>query len=64
MKTGMLLGLAVGMVAGAAITCNSQKARQMMTGAQEQIKNKFNSGSGNCACAEQDAQSGGENGQN
>ena len=41
MKNSMFLGLALGMVAGACLASNSQKTRQMVSGAQEQIKSKL-----------------------
>ncbi len=54
MKNGMIVGLAVGMVAGACIASNSKKARQAVTGAQEQIKSKL--------CPQQDEFQNSENG--
>lgn len=57
MKNTLFVGLAIGMVAGACIASNSYKARQVVTGAQEQIKNKL--------CPAQDnGASESENGQN
>ena len=41
MKNAMLVGLAIGMAAGACLASNSQKTRQAVTNAQEQIKNKL-----------------------
>ena len=48
MKNAMFVGLAVGMIAGACLPSNSQKARQAVTGAQEQIKNKLCPQQQNC----------------
>lgn len=41
MKNAMFVGLAVGMAAGAYLAGNCPKVRQVVTGAQEQIKSKF-----------------------
>lgn len=52
MKNAMFVGLAVGMLAGACLASNSQKTRQAVTSAQEQIKNKL--------CPQQEDGMGGE----
>ena len=41
MKNSMFVGLAIGMVAGACLASNSKKTRQVVTGAQDQIKSKL-----------------------
>ena len=41
MKNSMFVGLAIGMVAGACLASNSKKTRDVVTGAQEQIKSKL-----------------------
>lgn len=55
MKNSMFVGLAIGLVTGACIASNSKKTRQMVTGAQDQIKNKL--------CPQQDEFQSCENGQ-
>ena len=41
MNYSMFVGLAIGMVAGACLASNSKKTRQVVTGAQDQIKSKL-----------------------
>ena len=56
MKNAMMIGLAVGMVAGACLVSSNKKARQVVCNARDQIKSKL--------CPQQDEeQSGGQNGE-
>ena len=50
MKNAMFLGLAIGMVAGACLVNNSKKARQVVSDAQKQIKNKLCPQQDECHC--------------
>ena len=52
MKNAMIVGLAVGMVAGACLACNCKSARRIVNEAQEQVKSKLCSKSEN-QCGEQ-----------
>lgn len=56
MKNAMFVGLAIGMLAGACIASNSNKARKVVTDTQEQIKNKL------CPQKEQDEFQGSDSG--
>lgn len=64
MKNGIFIGMAIGLATGAAIVASNKKARQMVSGAQEQIMHKFKSmqsascTSSDCNCDEK------QNGQN
>ena len=48
-----IVGLALGMVGGALIVANSQKARQAVKNSQEQVCRKAEEMAKNCDCKEQ-----------